>query len=184
MYLACTREHGGAPFSIDLTHSLAGYGSVILMLLVYFLWENGPHHASHKREIIYLFFVILALTVTVYVIEFESDKSSLTRDLTDQEKNIKYLEYTVLVYVVNHVFLDSIPSTPNVLEGISYKNVNVPSSIVRKVKDIEVMIVELHESGRAAFKRMQISNHALAPLYLIIFGVVRTIMESSESFSR
>jgi len=122
------------------------------------------------------------LVATVYLVEFESDKNAGVQ-LSNQMKNIKYLEYTVLIYIVMHVFLDSIPSTPSILEGIHHKHLDVPTNIVRKVKDIEVMIVELHESGRAAFKRMQISNHALAPLYLIVFGVLRTLMETSEGFS-
>ena len=159
-----------------------GYGTVVGLLLVYFAWENGPHHASHKREIVYLFTVIVTLAVTILTIETNGDVVKPSPSDT-QAKNILYLDYTILTYMIMHVFLDSIPSTPSILEGIVASVVKAPPATIRKTKDIEVMVTELHETGRAAFKHMQISNHALAPLYLIIYGVVHSMMASDEGFA-
>ena len=93
-----------------------------LLIFLYFGWENGPHHSSNKREIIYLLLVLTLLASGVGTLQ--SNGGLLNGHLcnTDGTYNnrieVNIFEASLVIYFVIHVFLNSIPSAGEQLEGV------------------------------------------------------------------
>ncbi|GMI17055.1 hypothetical protein TrLO_g9630 [Triparma laevis f. longispina] len=164
-----------------------------VMIMVYFCWENGPHHQSHKIEVSYFMTVLILLMVGAAIMEGsggivkEDDMycsyDSATGEVQYKEnRNVSLCDFLVMLYLALHIFLLAIPESSPQLEGVPLtKGVEVTHSVLRKVRDIENLVYDVHESGPAALKKMQVNNSALAPLGVFV-GAIRGLAWINEGF--
>lgn len=99
-----------------------------------------------------------------------------------ENRNVSLCDFLVMLYLALHIFLLAIPESSPQLEGVPLtKGVEVTHSVLRKVRDIENLVYDVHESGPAALKKMQVNNSALAPLGVFV-GAIRGLAWINEGF--
>ena len=97
--------------------------------------------------------------------------------------NVDIFEGTLMAYFVIHVFLNSIPNAGDQLEGVPLtKEMEVSHAALRKVKDIEGLVWDVHTTGPLALKRMQIRNGALPP-FILASAFIRLMMILDDGFA-
>ncbi|GMH86152.1 hypothetical protein TrST_g2027 [Triparma strigata] len=176
-----------------VSYALFSFASV--MVILYFCWENGPHHQSHKIEVSYFLLVLVLLISGAAIMESNGGivrDDSMYCEITGSEpdlgveykenRNVSLCDFLVVIYLCLHVFLLAIPDSSPQLEGVPLtQGVQVSHSVLRKVRDIENLVYDVHESGPAALKRMQVKNSFLAPLMLFV-AVIRGLAWIHEGF--
>ena len=132
-------------------YSIAG-----ILLIIYFCWENGPHHRSHRMEVSYFIFVLFLLTMGTMLQHIDPSTPQRRADAFCYGHTFRFVPAVAMIdwmgtfYLCLHVFVSLIPSTSDQLEGVPLTpGVKVSHSVLRKVRDIEHLVYDTHESGPA-----------------------------------
>ena len=132
------------------------YTLAFVLLLLYFCWENGPHHRSHRIEVSYFICVLCLLILATAVLETDPSIQSHRDALycTSGNYHLKVgaflIDYASMLYLSLHLFISLIPMSSEQLEGVPLTpNITVSHSVLRKVRDIENLVYDVHESGPA-----------------------------------
>ncbi|GMI23034.1 hypothetical protein TeGR_g11078, partial [Tetraparma gracilis] len=159
--------------------TVAGYLSALALIIVYFIWENGPHHASNRREFMYLLTVCTVLVLST--INMQNMDMSIAG--CEKESEVSWLEYTVCSYFLFDIFLNSIPDSADQLEGVPLTlEMTVSPAVLRQSRDIENLMYDLQRTGRNSMKKLQLPRGAV-PVLVLTFFVSHSMMEKDQGFA-
>jgi len=147
----------------------AGYGSALVLLVLYFIWEDGPCHQSQRREGQYLSFALVLVYVTSMLLSSNGHMLGIRLGANQQVRQLMRL--LLLIFILEQFtvpeprapFFDSTPARRHAMSQVP-----APSAHARRVV-IEVnhkVIVILQQFAVRHF--MGLSGKTLGPIMFLL----------------
>lgn len=168
-----------------------GYGLAAVLLLLYFVWEDGPFHNSQRVESMYLYvilFLIYGASLVFAQIAVVEDSQLCQKDV--QIRDSHTVRHLMLIFVLFNIvssfvkarlmtcFYDTLGSE-DVKKAQQLHQIEVEHPVVaRIVHELEDTMREIvHEDGDHTLKEVLVQ--ALGPILLFLL-VIMNIMQASQ----